>query len=239
MAYALQELPVPAFQEEWNRRSDLEPRLLHESSAVHCECKMRNPSNVSRLIFSRRLLAGLFLLLLVAGSTVAHAQQRMTIQAVARGTSTQMGKIYNVTIIIEQFSTPDDQKALIDAFQSRGQDGLVDVLEDMKPKGRVSFSSGGVGNDVKYIVEMPSDKGRRIRLVTDRNVAFGEMVSGSRSKDYNVGAIDLLLTPDGKGSSGTVLPAVRMKVNKKTNQIELETYQNPWELLNLSVHKDE
>jgi predicted Zn-dependent protease len=82
----------------------------------------------------------------------------------------------------------------------------VRVLEDMKSKGRVRFASGGVGNDVKYIMELPSENGRRFRLVTDRNLAFGELYAGTRSRDYSVGAIELLLTPDGKGS-GTVAGA--------------------------------
>jgi len=175
--------------------------------------------------------------LLVGISTTVQAQERMTIQTTAMGTSTQMGKIYNVNIHIEQFSTSDDRKALIDAFTRSGQDGLVDVLEDMKPKGRVRFASGGVGNDVKYIIELPSENGRRFRLVTDRNLAFGELYSGSSSRDYSVGAIELVLTPDGKGS-GTVLPACKLTVDKKTQQIEIETYQNPWTLSNFIVTKD-
>ena len=175
---------------------------------------------------------------LLAGiGTTAQAQGRMTIQATAMGTSTQMGKIYNVNILIQQFSTPDDRKALIDAFTGSGQDGLVDVLEDMKPKGRVRFASGGVGNDVKYIIELPSESGRRFRLITDRILAFGELYAGTRSRDYSVGAIELVLTPDGKGS-GTVLPACKLKVDKKTQQIEIETYQNPWKLTNFIISND-
>ena len=182
------------------------------------------------------LMVALFPLL--AGiSTTVQAQERMTIQATAMGTSTQMGKIINVNIHIEQFSTPDDRKALIDAFARSGQDGFVDVLQDMKPKGRVRFASGGVGNDVKYIIELPSKSGRRFRLVTDRNLAFGELYSGSRSSDYSVGAIELVLTPDGKGS-GTVLPACKLTVDKKTQEIEIETYQNPWNLSNFIVTND-
>jgi hypothetical protein len=161
----------------------------------------------------------------------------MTIQATAMGTSTQLGRIYNVNIHIEQLSTADDRKALIDAFTRSGQDGLVDVLQDMKPKGRVRFASGGVGNDVKYIIELPSESGRRFRLVTDRNLAFGELYAGTRSRDYSVGAIELVLTPDGKGT-GTVLPACKLKVDKKTQQIEIETYQNPWNLTNFIVSND-
>jgi len=177
------------------------------------------------------------LLLLMAIGTMAQAQKRMTIQATAMGTSTQLGKIYNVNIIIEQFSTPADQKALIEAFKRSGQDGLVNVLEDMRPKGRVRFASGGVGNDVKYIIELPSDKGRRFRLVTDRYLSFGALYYNPRSNDYNVGAIELTITPDGKGS-GTVLPACRLTMDKKTQEVEIETYQNPWNLSNFIVSND-
>ena len=187
-------------------------------------------------LLNNSLIGGLFLLLTGIG-TIVHAQERMTIQATAMGTSTQLGKMYNVNIHIEAFSTQDDRNTLIEAFKRRGQDGLVDALQDMKVKGRLRFASGGVGNDVKYIIELPSENGRRFRLVTDRNLAFGELYQSTRSKDYSVGAIELVLTPDGKGS-GTVLPACRLTVDKKKQQIEIETYQNPWNLTNLMISND-
>ena len=173
-------------------------------------------------------------LFLMAVSPGVQAQKRMTIQATAMGTSTQMGRTFNINIYIEQFSTPEDQKALINAFQRSGQQGLVDVLEHMKSKGRIRFASGGVGNDIKHIIELSSDKGRRLRLVTDRNLAFGELYSGTRSRDYDVGAIELILTPDGKGS-GTLMPACKLMVKKKTKKLEIEAYQNPWNLTNFMV----
>ena len=181
---------------------------------------------------------GLLFLLLMGIGTIVQAQGRMTIHAAVTGTGTQLGQMYSVHIYIEQFSTPADQKALIDAFARSGQDGLVRVLEGMKPKGRVRFTNGGVGNDVKYIIELPSEKGRRIRLVTDRNIAFGELFNGTRSRDYSVGVIDLQLTADGKEGSGRVLPACKLTVDKKTQQIEVETYQNPWNLATLTISND-
>ncbi|UWZ83405.1 hypothetical protein [Occallatibacter riparius] len=181
-------------------------------------------------------MSSLLLLLMGMGAT-AQNKERMTIQATASGTSTQLGKMVDVTIYIEQFSTPDDKQTLIDAFKKSGQDGLVKALEDMKPKGRIRFSSGGVGNDVKFIIELPSDKGRRFRLVTDRNLAFAEIYQSTRSENYNVGAMELTLTPDGKGS-GRVLPACSLTVNKKKQQVEIETFQNPWNLSNFRVSND-
>lgn len=178
------------------------------------------------------------LLLSVVGfATLAYGQGRMTIQATAKGTSTQLGRIINVNIYIEAYSTADDRQTLIDAFKRSGQDGLVGALQDMKSKGRVRFASGGVGNDVKYIMELPAKKGRRLRLITDRWLSFAELYNSNRISDYNVGAIELNLTPDGKGS-GTVLPACRLTMNKKKKQVEIETYQNPWDLTNFMISND-
>ena len=191
--------------------------------------------SVNRMV--GHVLIGATFLLLTNVVTIAQTQGPMTIQATAMGTSTQLGKIFNVNIHIDGYSTQEDRQALIDAFTQRGQDGLVEVLADMKPKGRVRFASGGVGNDVKYIIELPSENGRRLRLVTDRWILFPELYASTRSKDYNVGVIELNLTPDGKGS-GTVLPACKLTVNKKTNQIEVETYQNPWNLTNFIISND-
>ena len=189
-------------------------------------------------VFCNAVVVCLFLALASIG-VAAQAQKSMTIQATAMGTSTQMGRLYSVNIYIQQYSTPDERQALINAFKQKGQDGLIDVLEDLKPKGRVRFASGGVGNDVKYIIELPSEKKgeRRLRLVTDRNLAFGELYQGTRSREHSVGAIELVLTPDGKGS-GTVLPACRITMNKKKQQVEIETYQNPWKLSNFIISND-
>jgi hypothetical protein len=187
--------------------------------------------------FLRNGLIGSLLLSVAGSATLAYGQGRMTIQATAMGTSTQLGRIINVNIYIEAYSTQDDRKTLINAFNQRGQDGLVNALQDMKSKGRVRFSSGGVGNDVKYIIELPSTKGRRLRLITDRWLSFRELYNSNRIADYNVGAIELNLTPDGKGS-GTVLPACRLTMNKKKKQVEIETYQNPWDLSNFMISKD-
>jgi hypothetical protein len=60
--------------------------------------------------------------------------------------------------------------------------------------------------------------------------------AGTRSREYSVGAIELTITPDGKGS-GKVLPACKLTVNKK-NKVEIETYRNPWSLTNFRVTKE-
>jgi len=191
-------------------------------------------------IFGSALIVALFLVLAGVGGTVqAQTQEPMVIEATAQGTSTQLGRMVNIVIYIDQLSTQGDRKTLIDAFNRSGQDGLADALEKMKAKGRIR-TPYGVGNEVKYIIELPPDnKGRRhLRLVTDRRISIGELYASTRSSDYSVGAMDLFLTPDGKGSEGTALPACRLTVRKKTKQIEIETFQNPWKIVNLMFSKE-
>jgi hypothetical protein len=144
-----------------------------------------------------------------------------------------------VKIMIESLSTPEDQQALIEGFKKDRTEGVRDALDKMKPKGRIS-PERSVGNDVKYIRELPAKNGqRRFRLITDRNLAMAELHGGTRSKDYSVGALELTLTADGKGGSGVMLPACMLKLNKKTNEVEIETYQNPWKLENFLVHTED
>jgi hypothetical protein len=184
----------------------------------------------------RSSLMGFLILFAGVCATTAQAQEKMTIQATVMGTSTQLGRTASVNIHIQGYSTPADRKTLVDAFTTSGQRGLYNALDKMSSKGRIRFASGGVGNDIKYIIELPSDNGRRFRLVTNRNLGFAELRNNSRSVQYSVGAIELTLTPDGKGS-GTLLPACKVKLNKQ-NEIEVETFQNPWNLSNFIIHKD-
>ncbi len=194
---------------------------------------MRHLSSLFRAGLTLSLFLGL-----TAAVAAGQDPQLMMIQATAMGTSTQLGKQFNVNIHIEGYSAPNDRQALIDAFARSGQDGLVDALQDMKPKGRIR-TPYGVGNDIRYIFELPPEegqKGRHLRLITDRRIAMFEARQGTRSEEHSVAAVDLILTPDGKGS-GTLLPACRLTVNKKKQQIEVETYQNPWNLTNFIIYK--
>lgn len=159
-----------------------------------------------------------------------------TIQAVAMGQSTQLGQRFNITIIIYEFSTADDQKALVDAFNSGGPEGLFNAVTKMKSHGHMAIT-GTLGYDVNYIKEFKQPDGsRKIRLVTDRPIRFGEMWRDGRSTDYSLSACEIVLSPEKGKNTGILMPAMQLKVDKKTNQVELETFQNPWKLLNIADH---
>jgi len=173
------------------------------------------------------------LLILGSGSVMAEKYER--IQAVAQGQGTQLGSRFNITIVIYEYSTAEDQKALSDAFKAGGQEGLYNALTKMKSHGHMAIT-GTLGYDVNYIKEFQVPEGRKIRLVTDRPIRFGEAWQDTRSKDYALSACEIILSPDKDKNSGTLLPALKLKMNPENTQMELELFQNPWKLLNIHYY---
>jgi hypothetical protein len=170
-------------------------------------------------------------LLSSAGSTAQEKSKRETFQAVAMGQSTQLGRTFHVNIVVEEYSTAEDQRILLEAFDSRGMEGLSDALGKMKSKGRLSMT-GTLGYDVAYIRSFPTATGRKIRFVTSRPITFGEARAGSLSSDYSLSAVELNIG-SGKGkNTGILLPACQFKIDKD-RQLEIENYQNPWKLQNI------
>jgi hypothetical protein len=155
-----------------------------------------------------------------------------TIQAQAMGQLTATGKTFNVTVRIESYSTPEDQKVLIDAFTSGGHDALVKALSKMKGRGRVAIT-GTIGYQIAYIRSFPTETGRKIRLSTNRPIQFKEAYVGGRTTDYDLSAMEINLDKDPKKSDGTLIVAGKFKV-EKDGQITFESYgSGPWRLINV------
>jgi len=156
------------------------------------------------------------------------------IQATAMGQSTQLGRTYSITAIIEEFSPAEDQQILLQAFEQKGNEGLVNALSKMHSKGRLAIT-GTLGGDVAYVRRFPMpDGGTRLRLVTNRLLRFGEVWADSRSSDYDLSGMEVILSKDRKHNSGTLFLAAQLKLNKD-NKMELELYQNPWKLVNIQL----
>jgi hypothetical protein len=183
-------------------------------------------------------LAMLIAISLSKGVSTSSAQdgvklaKSIHIQAQAMGQQQQLGQTFSVNLIIEEFSSADDQKALMEAFQQKGNEGLVNALSKMKSKGRMAIT-GTLGYDVAYARQFSlPDGSTKIRLVTNRPITIGEAWSDSRSMDYSLSGVDVILAPDEKKNSGVLAPLAKLKLNKE-NHIELELYQNEWKLVDV------
>jgi hypothetical protein len=177
-------------------------------------------------------IACLIVLLSLSSAAQEDKPIREVYQAQAMGQNTQFGQTFNVTINIERYSTPEERQVLVEAFQQAGSEGLFNALEKMRSKGRIAIT-GTLGYDISFVRRIPTDNGYKIRILTNRPIRFGEAWVNGRSTDYNLSALELDLSNEKDKSTGVLLPACQFKINKKTNELEIENYQNPWKLQNI------
>jgi len=74
--------------------------------------------------------------------------------------------------------------------------------------------------------------------VTDRPVRFGEAWGDTRSRDYDISIVEIKIPKSTGGkvkATGSLLPAAKPRVNKK-GELEIELYQNAWNLTNIRFH---
>jgi hypothetical protein len=192
--------------------------------------------NTRKKRLSRILLAAAAAVCIcLLSNTNTFAQRIKQISATARGTSTQMGRIVNVDFHIYGFSTPDDQKILLEAFRADGSEGLANALDKMNSKGRIAIT-GTIGYDVNYIREFKMPDGSvKIRFVTDRPIRFAEAWGSTRTIDYMISMGEIIISKQKGKSGGTLMPASKVKLNKE-GELEIEAYQNPWELVNIRAY---
>src|SRR5664279_419358 len=176
-------------------------------------------------------LAALLLVAMVSLPGFARDKNE-TIDATAYGTSTQLGRNIGVTLIIYEFSTPEDRQILVDAFQKGQNKGLVNALEKMKAVGRIQIP-GTLGYDVSFIRMIPTSTGRTIKFVTNRKITFGEAYTDSQSQSFDLTAGQIDINDQDKSkSTGVLHPADQHQINKD-REVQLDLNHNPWRLNNI------
>jgi hypothetical protein len=155
-----------------------------------------------------------------------------TIEASAMGTGTQMGQMYNISVEIYAYSTPEDRQVLVKAFEKGQNQGLVNALTKTRAVGHISIT-GTLGYDLSYVHMIPTTTGRKIRFVTNRPLRFGEVWADSQSTAFNLtgGEFDLDDT-DKKKSTGVLYPECQLALDKD-GQLKIELTQNAWRLVDV------
>jgi len=182
------------------------------------------------------VVGGLLLVgLLFVGNTPSRSSDRVkpeTIEASAMGTGTQLGQVIGVTLIINEYSTPQDRQVLVDAFSKGQNQGLVNALSKMRSVGRVEVT-GTLGTDCSFIRMIPTPTGRKIRFATNRPIRFGEAWTDSPTMSYNLtaGEFDLNDTDKSK-STGVLFPAAQLVIDKE-GQLQIDLNQNAWKLVDV------
>lgn len=156
--------------------------------------------------------------------------QRLTGRIVGTGT----GGSAHFTLQIDQL-TPDEEMARLRALlQEKGDDEVIESMEKMPVIGWLRVADS-IRYNVAVIDQIPMENGGRIiRVVTNRSLAFGEVMNSTRSRKYRFGIVEIMLGPDGTGE-GQVLAAARFTFNK-AGDLEIESYGiGPVKVLNVQT----
>jgi len=183
------------------------------------------------------LFCGVVAFMLVVASRPAVSQEKPkpeTIEATAQGTDAQFGMQFNITLIIERYSTPADRQALVAAFQADQNQGLYKALSKMKAVGHIAVT-GALGYDVSYIRSIQTPTGRTIRFITTRPISTREEFRDSPSTAYNLTAGEIQIDDSDKSKSTGVLYPRAMLTVDKDNEIKFDLATNPYKLIDILV----
>ena len=102
-----------------------------------------------------------------------------------------------------------------------GQDRL---LSEIRNNNLGRFSIGGqVGRQINFVTEERMSNGdRKITILFERWLNLYEVRYGSRSADYPLSYVELIIDRNGHGQ-GTFIPAARVRFTKK-NEVEVENF---------------
>ena len=128
--------------------------------------------------------------------------------------------------------TPEDKQILMAAFQKGGNQALCNAVSKMHSKGLPGHHGHG------RVMTSTTYGNFRCRTAAVRSawsrivpILFGEAWGDTRSMDYNLSALEMDISTEKGKSTGKLLPACQLMVNKKTGELEIETFQNPWNMV--------
>lgn len=144
------------------------------------------------------------------------------------------GQSTRMTMQVDRWTTDEEKQALYDTLKDAGPDALLAAMR----KTIVGYL--WTTNSLRYKVNIAStfqtEKGRTVRLITERPITFAEQVAGApRSRDYEFGVIEFTLDDKNKGE-GVIFPTAKVGIDEKGNLTVESLGTGPQKLM--SVKKD-
>ena len=166
------------FSLERNINSFYVPTLGNCHNIVYTRVDEEPESAVKRLSMKKQTFLSALAVLAIAICAWPSRNSRNT-KAQAFGEGTQSGRTLNVTVIINEYSTEQDQQILLQSFNQSGMKGLLNALNKMKTKGHIAITET-LGYDAIYI------------RVTNRLITFGEVQDCEKVQPYEAAAVRAL-----------------------------------------------
>ena len=136
------------------------------------------------------------------------------------------GSTANLTIYVERYTTDDEAKQYAGTLLEKGPDELLKSLRDAKSIGSVQMQRRMGFFELKLIRSRPTETGRRIVGVCDRQIGFLESYFSGRSLDNKFGIVIIDLKTNKKGKEegeGQLIYAAKVTV-LEGNKVEVENY---------------
>jgi hypothetical protein len=127
-------------------------------------------------------------------------------------------------IVIERWSTDQEQKLLGDTLVERSPEKLLETVQKIKPRVGYLRTSTSLGWDIQYArQEDLASGGKRIVFATDRPMSLFEAANNPRSADYEYLIGEVRLGAGGKGE-GKLATAAKVRFDKDKRMVEIEDY---------------
>src|SRR5215510_5834311 len=163
--------------------------------------------------------------LIILCSQPLNAQGRPARKEVYRGNITYIGGSRGAvtdffTLTIDSYTSDEQVQNLLDILKRGGQDPLLKAVGKDK-KGTIQIGSR-LARDINEVWVAPTEEGRKITVLAERWLGFGELRRGARSVDYPFMYIELYVEDEGK-AEGSLIPAARVRF-KRDKTIEIENF---------------
>jgi len=184
----------------------------------------------------RKALGLVVLAALLAGATVAVASDDLPQRwrgRLAAMSGPSGGQTAWIILHVDRWTPDEEVLRLAGILAEEGQKGLISAMSKIEPPGWVR-----IGERTRYHMRVMrrikrEDGSVLIRGYTDRPVQFGEVIRPTRSRDYTLGMIELVIGPDGSNDGG-IIPAAQISFGDG-GVIEIESFgTQPYRILNLS-----
>ena len=130
-------------------------------------------------------------------------------------TTVQMdaGKMTIVRIGVTAWSTEDERKAMIEAFQKGGSPAVGEFLHGQSEKGFVKFPDAAAYK-MHYAYQIEKDGKRVILMATDRPVKAFDWAGASKSLEKNLSLLKLVVDAETGKGEGVMAAGAELVVDK-------------------------
>jgi hypothetical protein len=131
------------------------------------------------------------------------------------------GRSRPFSLIVNNYTTPNQVRELTEALRRGDQDELLRELSDMDA-GRIEVGTG-VGVRANAVIAEPwGEGGTKLTVFYERNLSFFELRYGTRSQDYRIGFAEIFMDRNARGQ-GTFIAAARVRL-RDGNTWEVEDF---------------